>query len=272
MTTITSLLQQALILSQQSQQPIKKSDLAISSSSDNHINSANEAEDCLYCLEPMGEKNIIILECGHKTHMTCFMKHIIHNGGNIIRSSCSMCRALTISREIQDEIHQTRILANRQRDLDQQAYLNELRAREVGYDSDSDSDDELPTTIVNGLPIQDARREADRQRYLQRQVDEEARNRQALARYQVYRDNTRLTTLRDTWRMRRNSCGYRIVQILQNCNGPIRYGDIRRLLRCREGGTFTHQTFSTALRRLETTGYITHQSTNGNLTTITLVR
>ncbi len=46
-------------------------------------------DQCPICFETIGEKNVIITECGHKFHTSCLMTNITHNG-----FGCPYCRTL----------------------------------------------------------------------------------------------------------------------------------------------------------------------------------
>ena len=50
-----------------------------------------EQIDCPICFDPIGEKNNITTECGHKFHASCLMTNISRNG-----FGCPCCRTLMV--------------------------------------------------------------------------------------------------------------------------------------------------------------------------------
>jgi len=54
--------------------------------------------ECPICFEPIGDKNNITTECGHKFHANCLMTNISCNG-----FSCPCCRAVMIEKEQNNE-------------------------------------------------------------------------------------------------------------------------------------------------------------------------
>ena len=60
-------------------------------------------EKCAICLENITEKNIVILECGHKFDICCYTKYVIHKVKDIVNLArddeikCPMCRKVDVS-------------------------------------------------------------------------------------------------------------------------------------------------------------------------------
>ncbi len=54
-----------------------------------------EENNCPICLEDLGEKNLIIPNCGHKVCINCFVINIRHN--NIMSNACCLCRMEIVS-------------------------------------------------------------------------------------------------------------------------------------------------------------------------------
>ena len=61
-------------------------------------------ENCCVCLEGANvEKNLVVFECGHHIHFSCFCKMVLIDS-SVEHSKCPMCRANLVSRELLNEI------------------------------------------------------------------------------------------------------------------------------------------------------------------------
>jgi len=47
-----------------------------------------DCDECPICMEPLGQTNIVVLRCGHKTCADCIFQHFQRSGG----TSCPSCR------------------------------------------------------------------------------------------------------------------------------------------------------------------------------------
>ena len=80
-----------------------------------------QVDKCAICLEDLTEKNIVILDCGHKFDINCYLKYAIHKAKDIINSleeeeiKCPMCRKIDANMivplitELQENIDDTMV-------------------------------------------------------------------------------------------------------------------------------------------------------------------
>ena len=86
--------------------------------------------ECSICLEAINEdKNVVILECGHKYHLNCFMEYGIMNKTKFHHQKCCLCRKRVLDEEKEDELLRQRREAMEQRDREYRAEI-EQRERE----------------------------------------------------------------------------------------------------------------------------------------------
>ena len=71
-------------------------ELGIFDNNDINIESHNNPEEmdsCSVCLECFNDKNIAILECGHKLHLTCYNQFLFTTNGYNTEKKCMLCRS-----------------------------------------------------------------------------------------------------------------------------------------------------------------------------------
>ena len=195
----------------------------------------NEVETCYICLEDIDlNKNSVSLTCGHKLHFDCFMKNMIIN--NKRRGKCGLCRKEYLSEDDRDDI----------REIQRQSRIETERRQEE---------------YVRGL-----REEAERERTERRQADIDNFDRRQRVRNEEterYRrgytalGNDERVPLLNSWRLRRHTCGYRILQLLQNAtNHSIEHRYVSTII-SRLSESYTHETYRRNLFKLQDKGYVT---------------
>ena len=65
--------------------------LEIEDCSSNNIES--NTDDCPICLEVFTDKNLVILECGHKIHLQCYHQFLFTSTGYTNTKKCMLCRS-----------------------------------------------------------------------------------------------------------------------------------------------------------------------------------
>lgn len=198
-----------------------------------------EKEKCCICLEELdNDKNLVVLECGHKLNFTCFVQLMNTNRYNI---KCPLCRA-TVN----------------------------IGLRNTGIDDYESSDDDIPIQRASGIVRQsldnlierldtdiDIQQEQHDEELIRRQrvIDTVERRREIrLERHRERRHRRLLSSFR------RNTCKYIIILFLINSpndyftRDQIEAGMSRQFQR----GTFRHN-----ITRLVIEHFISSRSVNG---------
>ena len=97
-----------------------------------------EPIDCPICFDPIGEKNNITTECGHKFHASCLMTNISRNG-----FGCPCCRAVMVDQNHNDQNHN---------DQDNQMEIDEMEMDEMEID-EMEMDETFDDDALRGLRL-----------------------------------------------------------------------------------------------------------------------
>jgi len=98
---------------------------------------------------------------------------------------------------------------------------------------------------------QERRRNEDMRRLRE---EEEEKNEGLREQYPIFFNDERLTKILDSWKLRKNTTGYKIIQILINNNGTITPRELKNIINNKK--SITHSTFRTNLFKLKDNNYI----------------
>ena len=224
--------------------------------------------DCMICGEPRKSIGEVSLKCGHKICLTCFMGLLFVGNGFSNNKKCPYCRDPIDCGKFKNTIRQVnyhqdaenRRLAVREEEIRlraerQRAYQIRETQRRLIYNS--------PEQVA----IRATQREAERVARATRLEVRRVANLALTANYQNFATNQPIATIiTRTWKPRRNSCAYRILQILSQHNGAMPIADILQLLSTQDR-RFTQNTRRTNILRLEREGYTTNTTGASRLIT-----
>lgn len=222
-----------------------------------------QRENCPYCLEEIEETNKTILPCGHQSHLKCLLTDMIMKE-SIDKVKCSFCREDIISYREKISIVNTRRQARIEENRRQQEELRirqEEFNREIGQintlpllssDSDDSSED---SNVERTLEMRATEEQRQRDERIRRQREREEQRTRYTQQYTTLVNNTRVNLL-DGWRVRRNTCGYEILQTLLNSrNNTLQWRECKKIMSILKS-SYTHETFRRNLNKLRDEGYL----------------
>jgi hypothetical protein len=219
------------------------------------LNKDKEVENCPYCLEEIKDVNAVTLPCGHKCDLKCLLSDMFIKG-KMEKVKCCLCRGDIMTNNDVNELRKTRESGEREEQERQNEYLRELRQQQRQNDE-------------QWRQLMEEQREND-------EIEEQHRERQRreeTARFEmshpILRNNRRINLL-DSWRLRRNTCGYEILQtILDARQTTMNYRECCKVMG-RLKNSYTTDTYRRNLHKLKDKGYITWNENGAFITELKL--
>ena len=221
-----------------------------------NLNKDKEEHNCPYCLEEVEEINKAVLGCGHYCHLKCLFTDMVINREK--NPKCCLCRQRVLSAEEHSEAYDVRNRGEREAEERhrielrerQEEFRREAEEQRIQQEEQQQQDEREVRSYLNDV------RQRIRERQEEGTEQREIRIQRYRREYSTLYNNNRINLL-ETWRVRRNTCGYEILQVLMDSVGTeINWKECKKIIETLKNG-YSHDTFRRNLRRLEENGYIT---------------